>query len=142
MKAAYIERVGSPDEIRFGELPEPVVGPSDVLVRVGAVAVDPVDTYIRAGRVPMQLPLPFIIGRDMVGTVERVGTKVSRFAPGDRVWANNQGFAGRQGTFAERLAIDEKLLYPLPPGVDDQQMVAFVHSALTALIGLERAQPD
>ncbi len=63
---------------------------------------------------------------------------VSRYQPGDRVWCNNQGFEGRQGTFAELLAIDEKLLYPLPPAADEREVVAFVHSGLTALIGLER----
>ncbi len=140
MKAAYIERVGPPEEIRFGELPEPSVGPTDVLVEMAAVAVDPVDTYIRGGRLPMKLPKPFIIGRDMVGRVQRVGAAVTRYAAGDRVWCNNQGFDGRQGTFAERLAIDEKLLYPLPPNADERQVVAFVHSGLTAQIGLERVQ--
>ena len=49
MKAAYIDRVGPPDEIRYGELPEPAVGPTDVLVRVSALAVNPVDTYIPQG---------------------------------------------------------------------------------------------
>ena len=114
MKAAYIEHVGPPEAIRYGELPTPTVGPSDVLVRVSAVAVDPVDTYIRSGKLPMKLPTPFVIGRDMVGRAERVGSAVTRCKPGDRVWCNNQGFDGRQGTFAEQLAIDEKLLYRLP----------------------------
>jgi NADPH:quinone reductase len=140
MKAAYIQQVGAPQEIRFGNLPEPGIGPNDVLVKVAAVAVDPVDTYIRSGRLPMKLPTPFIIGRDMTGRVERIGAAITRFAIGDRVWCNNQGFDGRQGTFAERLAIDEKFLYPLPPNADERQVVAFVHSALTAQIGLDRAQ--
>ena len=140
MKAAYIDQVGPPDQIRYGELPEPALGASDVLVRVSAVAVDPVDTYIRSGKLPMRLPTPFIIGRDMVGRVDRVGSAVARFKSGDRVWCNNQGFDGRQGTFAEQLAIDEKLLYSLPPTADEREVVAFVHSGLTALIGLERAQ--
>ena len=140
MKAAYIDRVGPPEEIRYGELPDPTIGPTHVLVRVAAVAVDPVDTYIRSGKLPMRLPTPFIIGRDLVGQVERVGSAVTRHAPGDRVWCNNQGFDGRQGTFAERLAIDERLLYRLPAGADEREVVAFVHSGLTALIGLERAK--
>ncbi|HTU26411.1 MAG TPA: NADPH:quinone reductase [Pirellulales bacterium] len=139
MKAAYIERLGSPDEIRYGDFPEPTVGPSDVLVAVSAVAVDLVDTYIRSGKVPMRLPMPFIIGRDLVGRVERVGSNVTRFAVGDRAWSNRLGFAGRQGAFAERAAIDETLLYPLPAGADERAVVAFVHSGLTALVGLERA---
>jgi NADPH2:quinone reductase len=140
MKAAYIETVGPPEAIRYGELPEPNVGPTNVLVRVSAVAVNPVDTYIRAGRVPMELPFPFIIGRDVVGTVEAVGSSVRRFAPGDGVWSNRQGFSGRQGTFAERLAIDEKLLYPVPDGADAVELVACLQAGMTALTGLDRAQ--
>ncbi len=121
MKAAYIERVGAPENIRFGDLPLPAIGPGDVLVRVGAVGVNPVDTYIRSGRLPADLPLPIIIGRDMAGVVEAAGPAVRRFRPGDRVWCNNQGYAGRQGTFAEYVAVSEGLLYPLPAGVDEQQ---------------------
>jgi NADPH2:quinone reductase len=75
----------------------------------------------------------------MAGVVQAVGPSVTRFAPGDRVWCNNQGYDGRQGTFAEFLAVREDLLYPLPPGVDDKQAVAFVHSALTACVGLHDA---
>ena len=136
MKAAFINRTGPPEEIIYGDLPEPAPGSLDVLVRMTAVTVDPVDTYIRAGRYQVEMPLPFIIGRDMTGVVEAVGEKVSAFKPGDRVWANNQGYGGRQGTFAELLAIDEKLLYHLSPGVDEHTAVASFHSALTAVVGL------
>ncbi len=73
MKAAYILETGSPDVIRWGEVacPEPAEG--QVLVRVEAVAVNPIDTYIRGGAVAMDLPQPFIIGCDLAGVVERVG---------------------------------------------------------------------
>jgi NADPH2:quinone reductase len=72
----------------------------------------------------------------MAGVVERIGPSVTRFRPGDRVWCNNQGFAGRQGTFAECLAVGEEFLYSLPAGVDEQLAVAFAHAGLTACIGL------
>src|SRR6266404_1663084 len=62
MKAAYIEKTGGPEVIQYGELPRPTPGKVEVLVRVGAVAVNPIDTYIRAGVVKMQLPMPFIVG--------------------------------------------------------------------------------
>jgi len=140
MKAAYIEHTGPADVIRYGDLPEPTVGASDVLVKVSTVCVDPIDTYIRAGALPMELPSPFIVGRDMAGTVERIGSAVTRFKPGDRVWCNNQGYHGRQGTFAEFCSIEEKYLYPLPAGVNEQDLVAFVHSGLTACIGLQEAR--
>jgi NADPH2:quinone reductase len=140
MKAAYIEAPGPPDSIRFGELPQPPVGPGQILVRVGAICVDPIDVYIRSGAFKIPLPSPFIIGRDLVGRVEQLGPGVTKFAPGDRVWCNNQGYDGRQGTFAEYAAVDERLLYPLPAGVDERHAVAFVHSAFTACLGLERAR--
>jgi NADPH2:quinone reductase len=136
MKAAYIEATGPPENIRYGELPEPRLGPHQVLVHPSHVAVDPIDTYIRRGAYAITLPCPFIIGRDMVGVVADVGSEVTRFKPGQRVWCNNQGYAGRQGTFAQRLAIDEELLYALPDGVDPQAAVAVLHSALTAVVGL------
>lgn len=136
MKAAYIREVGPPENIEYGELPVLALGKRDVLVRISAVTVDPIDTYIRSGAYKVDMPLPFIIGRDMTGVVAEVGPGVNRFRPGDRVWCNNQGYAGRQGTFAELLAIDERLLYPLPEGVDPLAAVAVVHSALTAVVGL------
>lgn len=137
MKAAYIETPGPPEAIRFGELPAPALGDRQYLVKVSALSVNPVDTYIRSGAYPIVLPRPFVIGRDMTGTVERLGREASRFRPGQRVWCNNQGYDGRQGTFSEYVAIDEELLYPLPDGVDEREAVAVVHSALTACIGLQ-----
>ena len=142
MKAASIDEPGPPDSIRFGDQPQPQIGPKQILVRVAAVCVDPIDVYIRSGAFPIPLPSPFIIGRDLVGRVEQIAPGVTKFAPGDRVWCNNQGYDGRQGTFAEFAAVDERLLYPLPAGVDEHQAVAFVHSAFTACLGLERAKPS
>jgi NADPH2:quinone reductase len=107
-------------------------------VKVVAVTVDPIDTYIRRGHYSTAMKFPFIVGRDMLGVVEAVGGGVQRFSPGARVWCNNQGYHGRQGTFAEYLAIDQELLYPLPDGVDERQAVATLHSATTAIIGLMR----
>jgi NADPH:quinone reductase len=122
----------------YGELPTPTLRPGDVLVRVTAVCVDPVDCLVRSGRLPTELPFPFIVGRDMAGVVESVGPAVTRFAPGQRVWCNNQGHHGRQGTFAERVAVEEALLYPVPAGADDKQVAAVAHSGLTAHLGLRR----
>ncbi|HTY53992.1 MAG TPA: NADPH:quinone reductase [Candidatus Binataceae bacterium] len=138
MKAAYIEKPGPPENIIYGDLPEPIPAASQVLVKVVAVALDPVDAYIRSGAYPIDLPFPFIVGRDMVGVVEEGGSEAQRFSPGARVWCNNQGYRGRQGTFAEYLSIDQELLYPLPEGVDEKQAVAVLHSATTASIGLLR----
>ncbi|HPZ82707.1 MAG TPA: alcohol dehydrogenase catalytic domain-containing protein, partial [Thermogutta sp.] len=112
MKAAYIDHPGPPEVIRYDDLPVPQLKETEVLVRVGAVSVNPIDTYIRAGTVQMPLPKPYILGCDVAGTVEAVGARVTRFKPGDRVWGSNQGLLGRQGTFAEYAAVDECWLYP------------------------------
>jgi NADPH2:quinone reductase len=108
MKAAYIEQTGSPDVIQFGELPQPAPTGEQVLVRVGAVAVNPIDTYLRNGANYWELPKPYIIGCDLAGTVVAAGPDVKRFKPGDRVWGSNQGLMGRQGTFAEFCAVEER----------------------------------
>lgn len=138
MKAAYINQPGPPEVIQYGELPEPKPIGTQMLVKVRAVAVNPVDTYIRAGTIPFDLPKPFIVGCDLAGVVEAVGPEARRFKPGDRVWGSNQGLMGRQGTFAEYTAVDECWLYPTPDGVDDKQAAALALVAITAHLGLVR----
>ena len=136
MKAAYIEATGSPDAIRYGDLPTPTPRQGEALVRVGAVAVNPIDLYVRAGTAPMPLPFPFILGSDLAGTVEAVGPGSTRFKPGDRVWGSNQGLLGRQGTFAEYAAVGEDWLYPTPADVSDVQAAAAALVGITAHLGL------
>ncbi len=136
MKAAYIEATGSPDAIRYGDLPAPTPKQGEALVRVGAVAVNPIDVYIRAGTAPMPLPFPFIVGCDLAGTVEAVGPGTTRFKPADRVWGSNQGVLGRQGTFAEYASVHEDWLYPTPAAVPDTLAVAAALVGITAHLGL------
>jgi NADPH2:quinone reductase len=138
MKAAYIETTGAPDVIRFADLPRPEPTDGEVLVRVAAVAVNPIDVYIRAGTVAMPLPKPFIIGCDLAGVVESAGPRCHRFRTGDRVWGSNQGLLGRQGTFAEYAAVPEDWLYPTPPGVADTAAAAAALTGITAHLGLFR----
>jgi NADPH2:quinone reductase len=138
MKAAYIERTGPPEVIQYGDLPDPKLGEQQVLVRVKAVAVNPIDTYIRSGMIPAKLEFPFIIGCDLAGAVEKVGAKVTRYKVGDRVWASNQGLMGRPGTFAELAAVDECWLYRTPQGVSDQAAAATALVGITASLGLVR----
>jgi len=139
MKAAFIETTGSPDVIRFGEVPTPSPDEGQILVRVRASALNPIDLYIRAGNVAMTLPKPFIPGCDLAGIVEAVGPKTSRFHVGDRVWGSNQGLLGRQGTAAEFAAVDEDWLYPTPAGVSDESAAAGALTGITAHLGLFRA---
>ena len=138
MKAAYIETTGAPDIIRYGDLPKPTPRPGEVLVRVGAVAVNPIDTYIRAGMVAMPLPKPYVIGCDLAGTVEAVGQGGGRFRPTERVWGSNQGLLGRQGTFAEYATVAEEWLYPTPANVPDTIAAAAALVGITAHLGLFR----
>jgi NADPH2:quinone reductase len=136
MKAAHLETTGGPEVIHYGELPTPEPGPGEVRVRVAAAAVNPIDTYIRAGVVKMNLPTPFIPGCDLAGTVDTVGPGVTRFKPGDRVWGSNQGLLGRQGTFAEYCCAGEEWLYPLPAGVAEKDSAAIALVGITAHLGL------
>jgi NADPH2:quinone reductase len=136
MKAAYIESTGAPDVIRYGDLPDPQPQAGEVRVKVAAVAVNPIDTYIRGGVVAMPLPKPFVVGCDFAGTVEKVGPGVKRFKVGDRVWGSNQGLLGRQGAFAELACVQEEFLYPSPPGVNDDVLAAIACVGITAHIGL------
>jgi NADPH2:quinone reductase len=136
MRAAYIEETGPPEVIKVGDLPPPEPGPGQVLVRVKAAALNPIDLYIRSGAVAMPLKFPYVIACDLAGTVERVGQGCTRFRAGDRVWGSNQGLLGRQGVAAEYAAIDEKWLYPTPALVPDTDAAAMALVGITAHLGL------
>jgi NADPH2:quinone reductase len=138
MKAAFLDTTGAPDVIRYGDLPRPAIAEREVLVRVGAAALNPIDVYVRAGTIAMPLPRPFITGTDLAGTVEDVGPGVQRFKAGDRVWGSNQGLLGRQGTCCEYAAVHEDWLYPAPEGIPDTAAAACALTGITAHLGLFR----
>jgi NADPH:quinone reductase len=138
MKAAYINQPGPPENILVGDFPTPEPTGRQVLVRVAAAALNPVDTYIRSGTIKMDIPLPFVVGCDLSGTVEKLGPNANRFKVGTRVWGSNQGLLGRQGTFAEFAAVDEDWLYPTPQGVNDETAAACALVGITAHLGLVR----
>lgn len=136
MKAAYINEVGGPDKIIWGDLPDPKVGPNQCLIKVAAVDVNPVDLYIRSGAVPTKLNFPYILGRDLAGKVMATGAKVTQFKEGDRVWGIGQGWDGRQGTSSELAAVDEDWLSPIPGNVKDEDIAAISLVGVTAYVGL------
>ncbi len=138
MKAAYLEETGPPEVIHYGDLSEPLCAANQVLVRVGAVSVNPIDVYIRGGANFFSLPRPYIVGCDLAGQVVAVGAATTAFRVGDRVWGSNQGVLGRQGTFAQYAAVDPAWLYPTPEGVTDQQAAAIALVGITAHLGLFR----
>jgi NADPH2:quinone reductase len=86
----------------------------------------------------MDLPTPFVVGCDFAGEVEAVGSAVTKFRKGDRVWGSNQGLLGRQGTFAEYAAVDECWVYPTPEDVSDQDAAGVALAGITAHLGLFR----
>ncbi len=130
MQAAFIRQTGPADVIQFGAFPDPRPSPGQVLVRMRAAGLNPVDCYARAGLLPGELPMPWIPGCDIAGEVVQVGSTVRDFQPGDRVWATNQSFGGRMGTFAELCAVDQEWLYKIPDSV------SFDYAAAAALVGV------
>jgi NADPH2:quinone reductase len=138
MKAAYIQRTGPPEVIQYGDLPDPRPKRTECLIRVSAVDVNPIDVYQRSGMVAAPPSFPFILGRDLAGSVLEVGAAVKRFRPGDRVWASNQGTDGRGGTFAELASVDERWLNTVPQTVKDEDVVALSLVGITAHLGLVR----
>ena len=136
MKAAFIDAPGPAESLQYGDLPSPEPKAGEVLVRIAASSVNPIDTYIRSGMVAANLPKPFIPGCDLAGTVVALGDGAARFKVGDRVWGSNQGLAGRQGTLAEYAAVDEKWLYATPANVADADAAAIALVGITAHLGL------
>jgi len=136
MRAAYIEQTGPPEVITVGELPMPAPGRGQALVRVHAVALNPIDLYIRSGLVAMPLSFPYVIGCDLAGTVENLGAGCTRFRVGERVWGSNQGLLGRQGVAAEYAAVDEAWLYPTPALLPETEAAAMALVGITAHLGL------
>ncbi len=137
MKAAFFETTGTPDVIRVGDVPKPTPKVGEILVKVLAASINPIDTYIRSGAAPMPLPKPAITGTDFAGVVDTLGSNPStRFKPGDRVWGSNQGLLGRQGTCAEYICVDERWAYHTPGNVTDEQAAAGALVGITAHLGL------
>lgn len=136
MRAAFIQQTGAPTVIQFGEQPTPSPAAGEVLVKIAAASVNPIDTYIRSGAIPMPLQFPYIPGCDMAGTVVGLGPNAGRFKVGDRVWCSNQSLFGRRGTLAEFAAIGEQWLYPTPATQSDAEAAAGALVGITAHLGL------
>ncbi|MGL6076920.1 MAG: NADPH:quinone reductase [Fimbriiglobus sp.] len=136
MKAVYFSQTGEPEVLTQGDYPTPEPQSGEVLVRVKTAAINPVDTYIRAGLVNMPLKFPAITGSDFAGVVEAIGDGVTRFRVGDRVWGSNQGMLGRPGTFAEYVCPHEDYTYPTPTNAEDRTMAALALVGITAHLGL------
>ena len=115
MKAVLVRQFGGPEVLRVEDVPDPKPGPSQVLVRIRAVGVNPVDTYVRTGTYARNKPaLPYIPGSDAAGEIESVGAEVKGFAPGDRVYIYGTA-AGHVGACAERAVCAPVQIHRLTP---------------------------
>lgn len=141
MRAFMVERYGGQAGMRAAETPDPQVGADDVLVRIHAASVNPLDLRIRNGDFKAFLPyrLPLVLGNDLAGEVLQVGSSVTRFAVGDEVYARPD--KDRIGTFAERLAVQQDDLAPKPSTLTMTEAASLPLVALTAWQALvERAR--
>ena len=124
MKAVRIYEFGDADVLRYEDVPDPAAGPGQVVIKVEAIGVNPVDTYIRAGVHLIRPDLPFIPGSDAAGTVLAVGDGVRSFKPGDRVYASGSLGEAWGDCYAEQLVRRAEQFCPLPGNVSFAQGAA------------------
>ncbi len=135
MKAAVIDGPQAP--FRLADIPKPSAGPGQILVRVHASGVNPLDTKIRAGAAGhARHPLPGILGIDLAGVVETVGAGITRFRPGDSVYGMTGGVGGVPGSLAEYALVDADLLAPKPSNLSMREAAALPLIVITAWEGL------
>ena len=135
MRAAVLEAHNAP--LRLSTIATPEIGPRDVLVRVRASGINPLDTKIHAGTAAhARHPLPAIPGIDLAGIVERSGREVTRFKPGDEVYGMTGGVGGVQGSLAEFAAVDADLLALKPGNLSMREAAALPLIVITAWEGL------
>jgi NADPH:quinone reductase-like Zn-dependent oxidoreductase len=131
MKAFVVERYGK-DGLRVADVPEPEVGDGDVLVKVRATGINPLDKMVRNGEFKRLLKYrtPFVLGHDVAGVVTRVGSAVRDFQVGDEVYARPRDL--RIGTFAEYIAIDQDDVAPKPASLTLHEAAAVPLVSLAA----------
>jgi NADPH:quinone reductase len=132
VKAIRVKEFGGPEVLRLEEVPTPRPGPGQVLMRMHAIGINPVETYIRAGTYARLPELPYTPGNDGAGVVEQAGADVSEFKTGDRIYT-----AGSiSGTYAEFALCKADQVHPLPPNVSFAQGAAIGTPYATAYRGL------
>jgi NADPH2:quinone reductase len=120
MKAIRVHQAGGPEVLKLEEVPDPKPGEGEVLVRVHAAGVNPVETYIRSGKYPLMPSFPYTPGSDAAGVIEAVGHNVKRVSAGDRVY-----FGGtKTGAYAELAVCAETQIHPLPQRISFDQGAA------------------
>ncbi|MBD1998066.1 NADP-dependent oxidoreductase [Leptolyngbya sp. FACHB-541] len=135
MKAIVLDHYGTPDVLYLTEMPDPVPGTNEVLVRVYASSVNPVDIGVRQGRVLSSEPhrFPMILGWDAAGIVEDVGDGVTDFVRGDRVVLVSEQPSSGRGTHAELVAVPSRQIVKLPETINFVTAAAIPLAGITAL---------
>ena len=137
MRAQRLAEPGGPENLKLTEIAKPVAGPGQVLVRIRAAAVNPVDIKIREG-LPIGPALPAVLGADLAGVVENVGEGVTGIGPGDEVYGCAGGVKGHGGTLAEYIAADARLLAPKPRSLSFREAAALPLVSITAWEAMQR----
>jgi NADPH2:quinone reductase len=125
MRGIQVKRHGGPEVLEYGELPDPIPGPGEALIRVRVAGVNFTDVYQRTGVYPGTLP--FTPGVEGVGVVEKVGSGVTDVKVGDRV-----GWVMIKGAYAELAVIPAERLVPIPASIDDRTAAAILLQGMTA----------
>ena len=144
MRAQVIREFGVPDVFEWLEKPTPEPGIGQVLLKVHAVSVNPVDIKIRNGDAPLGPPMPATLGCDVAGVVEAVGPGGGRFRVGDQVFGCVGGVGAHPGTYATHVVADARLLALMPEGASFREAAALPLVTITAAEGLDdkaRVQP-
>ena len=135
MKAAYFERYGGPEVLQYGDLPDPVAGPGEVLVDIHAASVNAADWKVRSGASTTITDFPYILGRDLSGIVGAIGEGVEDLKVGDAVFGVCD--AGQEGAYAEKIAIRSAILAKKPDSLSHVEAAAIALTGLTALVSLD-----
>jgi NADPH:quinone reductase-like Zn-dependent oxidoreductase len=132
VKAFVVDKYKKKVPLRLADMPDPVIGANDVLVRIEATAINLLDSKVRDGEFKLFLPYrpPFILGHDLAGTVIHVGANVRQFKSGDEIYARPRD--GRIGTFAEMIAVDASDLALKPKSLSMEQAATIPLVGLTA----------
>lgn len=136
MKAIRVHKFGGPEVLQLDEVPDPKPGPGQLVVRIRAAGVNPVDTYIRSGSYALVPALPYVPGTDAAGVVETAGEGVKRVKTGDRVYIVRTAGPPLTGGYAELAVCGEALVHPLPANVSFGQGAAVAVPYGTAYRGL------
>ncbi|MGD0023534.1 MAG: NADP-dependent oxidoreductase [Xanthobacteraceae bacterium] len=134
MKAAFIEHCGGPEVLKYGDLPDPVASPGEVVIDVFAASVNGADWKVRAGQyAPAKFPL--VLGRDFSGVISTVGQGVGDLKVGDAVFGVCD--AGQEGAYAEKIAVKAAIIAKKPEGLSHVNAAALALAGLTAISAVE-----